>query len=188
VKKFFSESWLVLLLALIFATMLAGAEQVFGPQIDANKRNEIKDAVFAVVPETADVERMTIDRHTVFKCVGETGEISGWGLVGSGFGFQDKIRLVVGLSADTTTITGLKVVENTETPGLGNKIEDPKWAGQFQELDATEDVEVVKEDLTEDERLENNQVEAITGATISSDAVAAIANNIIDQVRPELKK
>ena len=186
-KKFFNESWLVLLLALIFAFMLAGAEKVFGPQIETNKREEINDAVYAVVPNTAGAERMTIDMHTVFKCADKSGQTVGWALVGSGFGFQDKIKLVIGLSVDTTTITGLKVVENKETPGLGDKIADPKWAGQYTKLDTTRDIEVVKEDLTDEQRQEKNQVQAITGATISSEAVTAIANKVIAKLRPALK-
>ncbi len=186
-KKFFNESWLVLLLAVIFAFLLAGAEKVFGPKIETNKREEINDAVYAVVPNVAEAERETIDMHTVFKCMDDSGQVVGWGLVGSGFGFQDKIKLVIGLSADTTTITGLKVVENKETPGLGNKIVEPKWAGQYENLDATRDVQVVKEDLTDEERQENNQIQAITGATISSESVTTIANKIINELRPALK-
>jgi electron transport complex protein RnfG len=195
VKKFLSESWLVLLLAVVYALLLAGAQAAFGPKIEQNKRAELEQAAREVVPdaqvETLEEHPVTVDgeTRTVFKCVGAEGAVVGWALVDSDFGFQDKIKLVVGLSADGNRITGLKVVENVETPGLGNKIADEAWSSpdvawsaQYRGLDATRPITVVKQSARKD----NNEIQAVTGATISSTAVTKIANRAVEALRPKL--
>jgi electron transport complex protein RnfG len=187
VIKFLHDSWLVLLLSVVFALLLAGAQRTFGPSIEANRRAELERAARAVVQgqvESLEESQIVVDKEafTVFRCRDAGGQLIGWALVGSGFGFQDTIKLVVGLSPDGDRITGLQVVENTETPGLGNKITDPQWASQYDGLDSTRPVTVVKVQASG----EDNEVQAITGATISSEAVTRIANEAIRQVRPRL--
>ena len=186
-SKFLSESWLVLAMSVIFALLLAGAQAAFGPRIEQNRNAELERAARAVVPDNvAKLERILVqvekEQKTVFKCMGAGGELVGWALVDSDFGFQDKIKLVVGLSPDGRTITGLEVVENTETPGLGNKIAEAEFSGQYRGLDAARPIAVVKQAPSR----EDNEIKAITGATISSEAVTKIANNVIGQVRPTL--
>lgn len=185
--KFLNESWLVLALSVVFALLLAGAQAAFGPRITENKKAELESAAVDVVPAGVErLEKVTVkvgkEQKSVFKCLDAHGELVGWALVDSGFGFQDKIKLVVGLSPDGNEITGLKVVENTETPGLGNKIDGVKFASQYEGLDATKVIAVVKRQRLRD----NNEIEAITGATISSEAVTRIVNEVIDKVRPKL--
>ena len=162
--------------------MLATAESTLGPKIAQNKRAELERAVYAVVPDVKSYDELEVGVNKVFKCFNADGELSGWALPAEGFGFQDKIKLVVGLSPDGSKITGLKVVDNKETPGLGNKIEDDEWTGQYKALDALREVVVVKTQRD----IELNEVQAITGATISSKAVTRIANAIIVAMRPKL--
>jgi electron transport complex protein RnfG len=169
-------------MGVVFAGLLAGAENTFGPKIAQNKRAELEEAVLAVVPNVARSESKPVGLTEVFKCFDEDDKLVGWALPASGFGFQDKIHLVVGLSPDALKITGLKVVDNKETPGLGNKIDDDEWSGQYAGLDAAKEVKVVK---TQRE-IEQNEIQAITGATISSEAVTKIANQIIAEMRPKL--
>ncbi len=186
-SKFLSESWLVLAMGTIFALLLAGAQAAFGPRIAENRRAELERAARSVVPaEVGKLEEATVqvekEEKTVFKCLGAGGELVGWALVDSGFGFQDKIKLVVGLSPDGGKVTGLQVVENVETPGLGNRIEEKEFSDRYKGLDATEGITVVKQGASKD----RNEIQAITGATISSEAVTRIANSVLSKVRPKL--
>ena len=169
-------------MGVVYAGLLAAAESTFGPQIERNRRAELEEAVFAVVPDVARIEPKQIELKEVFKCLNSDGELTGWALPAEGFGFQDKIKLVVGLSADGSKVTGLKVVANIETPGLGNKIEDDEWAGQYKDLSASKKITVVKTQR----KVEQNEIQAITGATISSEAVTRIASKIIEEMRPKL--
>src|SRR4030042_4312708 len=123
-NKFIDESWLVLVLGAVFAILLAGAQTSFSARSQENQRRALNEAIGEVVPGTARSETVSIEGYDreVYKCLGEDGRPTGWAIDAAGMGFADKIRLVVGLSPDATTITGLKVIENIETPGLGNKI------------------------------------------------------------------
>ncbi len=77
-------------------------------------------------------------------------------------GFGGKIELIVGMLMDGT-ITGYKVIEQKETPGLGTKITENKFAGQFIGLNSYYDTIKLKKD--------GGEIDAVTGATISSKAV-----------------
>ncbi len=192
-SKFVAESWLILLLGLVFAVLLAGAQTTLQPTIRVNQQKALNEAIGMVVPGTVKTEKLAVtgyDRE-VFKCLDGGGRLVGWAIDAVGMGFADQIRAVIGLSADAETITGLKVIDNVETPGLGNKIaaepaeeSDNVWADQYNGLSAGMETTVVKRATTEGK----NEVQAVTGATISSKAVTDLANKAIQHVRPELKK
>ena len=61
------------------------------------------------------------------------------------------------------TVTGYKVIEQKETPGLGTKIAESKFADQFIGLNSYHDQFKLKKD--------GGEIDAVTGATISSRAV-----------------
>ena len=188
-KKFVAESWMILLLGLVFAVLLAGAQ----PTIRVNQQKALNEAIGMVVPGTVTTEKVAVtgyDRE-VFRCLDGSGKLVGWAIDAAGMGFADQIRAVIGLSADAERITGLKVIENVETPGLGNKIaaepadeSDRVWADQYRGLSAGKETTVVKRAPIEG----TNEVQAVTGATISSKAVTDLANKAVQHVRPELKK
>jgi len=187
VQKFVQESWLILVLGIVFAVLLAGAQTTLLPRIQVNQAKALNEAIGEVVPgavktETVDL-KPTYDRN-VFKCFDAQGRFVGWALDMLGNGFADKIRIVAGLAPDCAQLTGLKVIENVETPGLGNKIAEAEWAGQYQGLDAGRPITVQKHPPVAGQ----NEVRAVTGATISSKAVTDIVNAALARVRPELQQ
>lgn len=85
----------------------------------------------------------------------------------SGEGYGGDIVLMVGFKKDKKTVISYKVLQATETPGLGMKLKTPEFAGQFSGKDGT--ALKVKKD--------GGDIEAITSATITSRAVCkAIAD------------
>jgi len=70
-NKFVAESWLILLLGIVFAALLAGAQTTLQPTIRINQQKALNDAISVVVPGTAKTEKLTVagyDRE-VFKCL-----------------------------------------------------------------------------------------------------------------------
>ncbi|MBN1490396.1 MAG: FMN-binding protein [Phycisphaerae bacterium] len=176
-----AESWLVLVLGVVFACLLAGTQTQLSAKIQANQAKALENAIAEVVPGFDEKEQLEIDGNRVFKCVDGSGQVVGWAVDATGSGFIDKIRLVVGLSPDGATITGLKVIEDLETPGLGNKIEG-EWADQYETLDATRPIVRVKGER----HAADNEISAITGATYSSDYVTDIVNDVTRRIGPKL--
>ncbi len=180
VKKFIDESWLVLVMGVVFATLLAGTQTSLQARIDENKTRALNEAIAAVVPGTQTTDELIVDGNQVYKCLGTDGTLVGWAVDASGTGFVDQIRAVVGLSPDGSQVIGVKVIECVETPGLGNKIEG-EWADQFAGR-PVDQVTVVKGDAS----AERNEIQAITGATYSSQYVADILNDVTQRIRPKL--
>lgn len=183
-KKFINESWLVLVLGLVFASLLAGAQTTLSERIKENQERALAEAIGEVVPGATKTEAVPIEGYDrqVLRCLGDGGQLVGWAVDAVGVGFADRIRLVVGLSPDAAKISGLKVIDNVETPGLGNKIAENAWAGQYKGLDAVREIAVRKGAAAAD----RNEIQAITGATISSKAVTRIVMEAINRVRPKL--
>ena len=85
----------------------------------------------------------------------------------SGEGYGGDIVLMVGFKKDKKTVISYKVLQASETPGLGMKLKTPEFSGQFSGKDGA--ALKVKKD--------GGDIEAITSATITSRAVCkAIAD------------
>ncbi|MBC8523087.1 FMN-binding protein [PVC group bacterium] len=184
-------SSLRLVLTLGIAGMLSGLILVFvyqftAPIIAANKARELRIGVLKVVPDSAVLEELTfvdgklvenIDQNTppseiIYGAYTEDGVFKGFAIVGAGNGFQDTISLLYGYDPTTRLVTGMHILSSKETPGLGDKIfKDLDFVAQFEALAVDPIIESVKGGATSD-----NQIDAITGATISSNAVVKIIN------------
>jgi len=184
VKKFIDESWLVLVLGVVFALLLAGTQSSLEAKIKENQERALNEAIAKVVPGTATTEKLEIDGNDVYKCLNKAGELTGWAVDASGVGFIDKIQLVVGLPPKCNKILGIEVINDNETPGLGNKIRSSQspWAEQFAGMSVASEIKVLKGGANS----ENNEIDAITGATWSSTYVTDIVNDVAARIRPKL--
>jgi len=154
------------------------------PMIKANKELATNQAIKEVQPATEKSIPST-GAITYFTCLDSKGDTVGYALKCKGNGFQGAIEIIVGLSKDLNTITKISVLEQSETPGLGTKILEDEYAGQYLNLVVTDGIKKVKpgEGNTEQAKKEG-KVETITGATISTKSVIAI----VDLAVKDLKK
>jgi electron transport complex protein RnfG len=198
--NFISQTWLVLLLAICFGALLAGMQITLGPTIEANKINEtlekVPEMVFgaAHAQELADRKQVVdvtpisvgVDkagktiRYSVFEAKTE-GQLAGWVVKTAGQGYADKIEMLIGLDPMIEKITGIFVLDQKETPGLGNKIVTDEWRSQFLAKSTAQPLATVKGKSSA-----GNEIDAITGATISSKAVTDIINAAVHNLRNPL--
>jgi electron transport complex protein RnfG len=165
---------------------IVSAYEITLPRIEANKAAALKRAVFQVVPGSVKMERMEWSgdelvpkaggaegAEAVYAAYDSAGTFKGYAIPGKGPGFQDTIELIYGYDPAREMIVGLQILESRETPGLGDRIyKDPAFAANFKDLAVKPEIELVKGG-----RKAPNQVDAITGATISSTAVVKIVRN-----------
>ena len=179
---FFAQAWLVLLLSICFGGGLAAVEIGLKPIIEENKRIEIFSQIPELIPG-ASSESSEEARPGVYEAKSEEGATVGWLLRASGQGFADRIECLIGVDADAKTLTGIYVLDQKETPGLGDYITDQgrfrKW---FEGQPTAQPLRVVKSASPPPA----GEVQALTGATISSDAVADIVNKRVAAFRAEL--
>ena len=166
------------IIGIVAGGLLAGVSEWATPFIEANKKAETERAIFIVQPKGKTYEKLGTD-FEVYKVFNEEKNAVGYSLVYEGNGFQGKIRLMVGLTEDLSKITSMEVLEQSETPGLGTKVTEDPYKGQYKNLVTSPQIEWVKGVPP----TKPNEIQAVTGATISSKSVVAIVNAGISRMR-----
>lgn len=175
------QAWLVIALALCFGAALAGVQAALQPRIEANKTADTLGQIPRIVPGAVRGEEALADGRRVYRALDAAGRAVGWVVPASGQGFADRVELLVGFDAAVERTTGLYVLDQKETPGLGNKIADPGWRAQFEGKPVRGPLAVVKREASAP-----NEVQAVTGATISSESVVRIVNRAAARSRASL--
>jgi electron transport complex protein RnfG len=156
------------------------------PTITENKARELREAVFRVLPGVSrmqklqfDGERVVIkqggkdDEDTLYAGYDAEGRFIGYAIASEGPGFQDTISLLYGYLPRERKIVGMEILDSRETPGLGDKIyKDADFVANFDDLAVDPKIVAVKKG----HKSTANEIDAITGATISSKAVVRIIN------------
>ena len=186
-----SPSSLRLILTLAIAGLVSGIA-IIGiyettlPTITANKARELREAVFKVLPgvsrmqalvhrdgELVVVEAPDKDEPVIYGGYDDQSDFVGYAMPAAGPGFQDTIAILYGYKPREKLVVGMEVLESRETPGLGDKIyKDAEFVGAFSALSVDPEIVAVKKGT----KSKPNEIDAITGATISSKAVVRIIN------------
>jgi electron transport complex protein RnfG len=180
-----------LVLTLAFAGLLSGliivtAFQVTLPTITAYRAEQLRAAVFRVLPGTVRMQQLLFrdgrliatdekdaGAEAVYAGYDKDGRLVGYAIPAEGPGFQDTIRLLYGYQPEQRRVVGMEVLDSRETPGLGDKIyKDADFVANFRSLAVDPKIVAVKKGT----KSSPNEVNAITGATISSKAVVRIIN------------
>ena len=151
------------------------------PKIAEHRKKATEEAIFVVQPEAKDYKKLDAD-FEVYQVFDESGSSLGYALPYEGNGFQGKIRIMIGLTDDLSQVIGLSVLEQVETPGLGTKITEEFFTSRFKDLKTQPEIIGVKSAAKND-----NEVETITGATISAKAMIVIVNSGVAKMQ-EYKK
>jgi electron transport complex protein RnfG len=195
-------------IGILCSLLIVFAFQVTLPIIEKNKTEYLEKSIFNVLPGATsrvtykitndnDVELLIADEpkaRKLYAGYNEKSELVGIAVEASGQGFQDVIRLLYGYSPEKKAIIGFTVLESKETPGLGDKIQsDPTFLSNFDALDVslTADGSAPKNpiEMVKSGNKHNPwQIEAITGATISSRAVTKILKESTEQFIPIIEK
>lgn len=173
--------------ALLLIGILSGVVLVFVynysmPKIEVNIREETRRAIKNIFPGAAEIEDIKDER--IFGVKGSGGSLLGYAFIAEGNGYQGVIKLMAGTDADISVVKGIEILESQETPGLGAEIASEKFRGQFKGLSLEMPIEYIKNKRPE----RSFEIEAVTGATISSRSVVAILNSAVAEVREILKK
>jgi len=177
------------------------------PIIAENQRIAIEKAIFQVVPGavsrkdfivTADrlvpADGNAADGERVYAAYDAAGSLRGVALEAAGQGYQDVIKVLYGYGPACQCMLGMKVLKMAETPGLGDKIaSDAAFLGNFDGLDARVDasgdrlahpIVTVKHGSKTDPW----QIDAISGATVSSNAIGRMLNASAQRVVPLIQR
>jgi Na+-transporting NADH:ubiquinone oxidoreductase subunit C len=125
------------------------------------------------------VEALPVPAGTepVYRVKDSAGATAGWVITRTGPGLWGDITTVVGFAADRAQLTGIDFLKQSETPGLGARISESWFKKQFKGKRGPFTT------VGEGEPSKENEFDAVTGATATSNAVKAIINAVVDQAR-----
>lgn len=171
---YLAQAWLVMVLSLGFGAALAGVQATLKPKIEQNKLNDTIGQIPKLVPGATGGRAETVGGQTVYRATDAQGGHVGWVIPARGQGFTDILELLVGVDKDLQKITGLYVLDQKETPGLGSNIVGDGFRSRFKDKALAKELVVTKLAPKAD-----NEIQGITGATISSESVVGIVNGAV---------
>ena len=199
------------LVSAICGLIIVGAYQSTYDAVAANKRIATERAVFKVIPAAKSIaEYVTLPGGGIeartgsadaalapgavkfFAAYDEGGKLAGIAAEGAAKGYADTVRIMFGYSPECQCVVGIGVVNMRETPGIGDKIiTDKDFVANFKALDTklnkelsalTNEVKTVKHGT----KTNPWQIDAISGATITSRAVGKAINDSAQALLPRL--
>ncbi len=188
------------------ALLIVSVYQGTFARIADNRARFLSSAIEEVLPAVRSTVEVSLDESGSLVAATETAELPAYlgydengDLVGAvitarGMGYADNITVLYSYSFDLKAIVGHKVLESKETPGLGDKVElEPHFLANFEALDArlNDDGTALANAIVtvkEGEKTEPWQLDGITGATITSDAIGSILNQASSYWLPALER
>lgn len=204
-----------LIMALGMISIMSGllvvlAFQLTAPRIAVNKQRALEKAIFTVLPTATQArsyvlsenglellpEGQTVadEKQAVYAGYDAGGRITGLAMVASARGYQDVVKVLYGYSLETQCVTGITVLQSTETPGLGDKVSSDKdFLANFDCLDAklnADGSEVANPIRAVKNGTKANpwEIDAISGATVTSTAVGNGLRESTGRMLPMLGK
>ena len=157
----------------VAALVLGVTNNITAPVIEERNiqaSNEARKIVLSEADEFKELEGMNSDIVLeVYEGI-KDGQVIGYTIKTSSKGYGGAIELMVGISKDSK-ITGVEIGNHSETPGLGSKATEPMFKNQYVDKDVSNSLLVVKGSANND-----NEISAISGATITSNGVTSGVN------------
>lgn len=173
----------LLIITAVAGGVLALSNSFTAPIIAEFEKQEALGALMEIFPDAEDVneideallEEIKANNKFVIE-VNEIltgGEVVGYSLKTISGGYGGDIATITGIYLDGN-LAGIKVVNNSETPGLGTKIEGEDFTNSFIDKSAENPLVPVGAPSAE------NEVQLLSGATISTNGVLSGVNGAID--------
>ena len=194
IKFFFEQSWLLIVASFAFGLLLAVTNASWQPRIIKNQQEKFSGLASTLLTDANSFETTLSNvvikpdagkdlQTDVSKVLDENGQCIGWVFICEGGGFVDVIKLVLAVDSDFKTIKGYGVLESYETVDFGDRIKFDYYRNQFIGAPTTG----LTLSKTGDDKVIDSEIIAITGATVSSEAVVNILNTYIPQVKTQLE-
>lgn len=177
VKEILVPAVSLFIICLVVTALLAVTNMVTAPKIDelaAERQNEAKKVVLSDAESFSDEKTVEKDgvQYTYYEGLSQSEEKIGYVFLTSAKGYGGDIDIMVGIGNDGS-VKGVTVLSISETAGLGMNAKNDKFLNQYK--DKNSEISVIKTGTPSD-----NEIQALTGATITSNAVTSAVNTALD--------
>ncbi len=183
-KEIIKLGLILLLVCVVAAVALAFTNELTKDQIALQRNQANENARRNILPDADSFK--ALDENKLNEIISENKSVAevfkgykGDSIVGYTFktlpsGYGGTVEVMTGIDLEGK-VNGVRIGNHQETPGLGANVALPEFYNQYENKSAESEIEVSKTEPTND-----NQIQAISGATITSDAVTAGVNIAID--------
>lgn len=190
-------------IAMFSGFLVVLTSQITQPMIAENQRVAIENAIQEVIPgavenkkyRLSDGQLLLVQKGSkdplIYAGYNASGELLGIATEAGAQGYAGMVNLLYGYDPGCECIRGFKVLKMAETPGLGDKIiTDANFQSNFP-VDATVDSGSGKlanpiTTVKNGSKKNNWEIDAISGATVTSRAVGKALNQSAQVILPDL--
>lgn len=197
-KSFIYPIIFMSLVTAIFVSVLAFLETSTAEQVEFLASTELQRKILYVFdipvesddPEDIDkqfnerIETKEVEDDETLYLLEENGQVEAVAFPVGGAGLWGSIEGYAGVNADYTELLGIEFISHSETPGLGGRISEDWFKEQFRGIDLTDKN---KDDYIIYTPSSGGNVDAITGATLTSQSVREFLNKDIEKFIKEGK-
>lgn len=192
------------LVATISGLLVVFVVEMTQPLITENQRIAVERAIFQVIPNATQWHKYRLSDDqlvpaeevenglSIYAGFDKEGILQGIAAGAAAQGYADTIKLLFGYNPACECITGIKILKSAETPGLGDKIfKDPDFIANFTALEAklNSNQDALNNPIVTVKHGKKNQpwqIDAISGATVSSRAVGKALNQSAQFLLPKV--
>ena len=189
-KDMFKLGLNLLIISAIAALLLAFTNNVTADTIAKRNEQANAEARKLVLESAQDFEEVKdaktdnskgVEVSEIYEAKDASGNTVGYTLKVLPSGYGGTFELMVGIDSAKGQVSGINVVSNSETAGLGAKATDPEFSDQYKGK-PLEELSVLKNGTPGD-----TEIKAISGATITSTAVTNGVDAAIEVYNNSLK-
>ena len=189
-KDMFKLGLNLLIISAVAALLLALTNSVTSSTIAQRNEQANAEARKLVLESAQDFEQVKdvktdnskgVEVSEIYEAKDASGNTVGYTLKVLPSGYGGTIELMVGIDSAKGQVSGINVVSNSETAGLGAKSTDPEFSDQYKGK-PLEELSVLKNGTPGD-----TEIKAISGATITSTAVTNGVDAAVEVYNNSLK-
>lgn len=161
-------------ICLVAGVLLGIVHAVTAPVADAVAQERAQQTYRELVPDATDFIELGSDVEGVTNLLearDAEGETIAYVIVAQSKGYSDQVPIAVAFDLEGN-VSAITAMSNSETPGLGTRVAEDSFIGQFEGLGTDE--------------VSTDDIDTITGATISSKAVIRAFNSAAQAMREVL--
>ena len=184
----------ILVVSAVFTLFLAGIDVLMKPKITANARLEEQKSILNAfnVDDEGTAEEINLRFNDLVKAdemsemlfyshQDSSGQTLGYAVPFTGSGLWGTIRGWIAVNPEMNQLQGIVFTEQNETPGLGGRIMEEWFREQFRGL------ELVQGEQVKYGEGGSQKIDAISGATQTSNAILRIINQVKDESLPQME-
>lgn len=177
VKDLLSPALVLLVIAAVCTALLAFTNQLTKDKIKAintENENKAKAAVFTDAKTFSGAKTVSSGGadQIYYEAADSTGKLLGYVFPMTVKSYGGNLSCMVGISLKDSRVTGVKITDINDTAGLGMKAKEPNFLAQF--------VHKAEGVLVNKTKKSDTEIQAITGATITSKAVTGAVNGAFE--------